>query len=223
VVADMARLQLLAGMRPGEVIMMRPCDLTMRTDGAWVYRPESHKTEHHGRERRIFIGPEAQTILRPYLDRQPMAFCFSPSESVDQIHAERRAKRKSPLTPSQRARQRKPAPRRAPSSTGYTSASYRRSIERACEAAFGMPAELRNIDRQLPPEDVDRLRQQAAEWRDRHAWHPNQLRHARATVIREKFGLEAAQVVLGHSDPRVTQIYAERNFTLAANVMQQIG
>jgi site-specific recombinase XerC len=63
----------------------------------------------------------------------------------------------------------------------------------------------------------------AAQWRQRHCWNPNQLRHSRATVIREQFGVEAAQVVLGHSDPRITQIYAQKNFDLAAKVMQQIG
>jgi hypothetical protein len=31
------------------------------------FRPESRKTEHHGRERVIFIGPSSQDVLRPYL------------------------------------------------------------------------------------------------------------------------------------------------------------
>ena len=33
----------------------------------WEYRPESHKTEHHGKERVIFLGPRAQEIVRPFL------------------------------------------------------------------------------------------------------------------------------------------------------------
>ena len=33
----------------------------------WHYRPESHKTQHMGRERLILIGPRAQEILRPGL------------------------------------------------------------------------------------------------------------------------------------------------------------
>src|SRR5688572_30695024 len=49
-VSAMIQLQLLAGMRPGEVVLMRGCD--METTGhAWTYRPLHHKTEHHGRER----------------------------------------------------------------------------------------------------------------------------------------------------------------------------
>jgi integrase len=46
VVADMVRLQLLTGMRPGEVCSLRPCDVTRSTNGVWTYRPEHHKTEH---------------------------------------------------------------------------------------------------------------------------------------------------------------------------------
>ena len=54
-------------------------------------------------------------------------------------------------------------------------------------------------------------------------WTPNQLRHSRATEIRSRFGLEAAQTVLGHSEADVTQIYAERDFELAARIMREIG
>jgi integrase len=54
-------------------------------------------------------------------------------------------------------------------------------------------------------------------------WHPNQLRHGHATEVRRQFGLEAAQVALGHSAADVTQIYAERDLTLAVNVAQAIG
>jgi site-specific recombinase XerC len=67
-----------------------------------------------------------------------------------------------------------------------------------------------------------RLRK-AAEWRNEHAWNPHQLRHTRATAIRKEFGIEAAQVVLGHADCKVTQVYAERDFELAARVMKEIG
>ena len=54
-------------------------------------------------------------------------------------------------------------------------------------------------------------------------WSPNQLRHSAATEIRRKFGLEAAQTVLGHATADVTQIYAERDYALAASIMEKIG
>jgi len=54
-------------------------------------------------------------------------------------------------------------------------------------------------------------------------WSPNQLRHSAATEIRLRFGLEAAQVALGHSKAEVTQVYAERDWTKAAAVMREVG
>lgn len=229
VVAAMVQLQLLTGARPGELVTLRPCDLTMETDGVWTYRPQGHKTVHRGRERRVYLGPEAQALLRPYLDRAPESFCFSPREATELRHAQKRAARKSPMTPSQAARRPKAMPKKAPRER-YTTPSYRRAIERACEFAFGMPPEL-----QSPPKDENgkRLeetaaqrtlrRRLAAEWRKQNTWNPHQLRHTRATAIRKQFGLEAAQVVLGHAECRVTEVYAERDFELAARVMKEIG
>lgn len=222
VVADMVRLQMLTGCRPGELCLIRPCDVTFQSNGVWVFRPEHHKTEHHGKERRIFIGPEGQAILRPYLDRDAEAYCFSPAESEAQRNADKRANRKTPMTPSQAARQAKPNPRRAPKER-YTKDSYVRAIVRACEIGFDMPHELRKIRDDVPAAEREERKKRAAEWRAKHCWSPNQLRHTRATRIREKYGIEAAATVLGHSDPRVTEIYAERDFEMAARIMAEVG
>jgi integrase len=67
----MVELQRLTGMRPGEVVGMRTGDLDT-AGGVWVYTPARHKTEHHGRERTVFLGPRASlyiTSLRPALVR----------------------------------------------------------------------------------------------------------------------------------------------------------
>ena len=69
VVADMIRLQRITGCRPQDVCNLRPCDVDMSGD-VWLYRPDTHKTEHHGRERIIPIGPKGRDILRPYLLRE---------------------------------------------------------------------------------------------------------------------------------------------------------
>ena len=52
-------------------------------------------------------------------------------------------------------------------------------------------------------------------------WGPNRLRHSAATDIRRHFGLEAAQVALGHAQADVTQVYAERDLRLAAEVARE--
>ena len=75
--------------------------------------------------------------------------------------------------------------------------------------------------------NADRRREAAQVGDDNPAllphWHPNQLRHSKATEIRRQFGLEAAQVVLGHAKADVTQVYAERDSALAVEVMRRIG
>lgn len=77
-VAAMIRLQLLTGMRPTEVCIMRACDLDTSA-AVWVYQPHFHKTQHHGKERRIPLGPKAQGIIRDFLTRDMTAFLFRSS------------------------------------------------------------------------------------------------------------------------------------------------
>ena len=54
-VGAMIRLQLLTGMRPGEVVIMRGADIDT-TGKLWVYAPAEHKTAHHGHARTIYLG-----------------------------------------------------------------------------------------------------------------------------------------------------------------------
>jgi integrase len=199
VIAEMVRLQRLTGTRPAEVCAIRPCDVDTTGD-VWTYRPQSHKTEHHGCDRIIFIGPKAQEILRPYLLRDKTAYCFVPAESERKRNTLRRENRRSPMTPSQARRRPKRHPRRA-AGDWYRSGAYLRAVHRAVKLANRERAE----DDQLPQ------------------WSPNKLRHSAATEIRKRFGLEAAQVTLGHTTANVTQVYAERDMSLAAEVMRKIG
>jgi integrase len=68
------------------------------------------------------------------------------------------------------------------------------------------------------------MRAELREWRQRHRWHPHQLRHTAGTLIRREFGLEAAQLALGHSSARVTDaVYAERDMARVIEVMKRIG
>lgn len=54
-------------------------------------------------------------------------------------------------------------------------------------------------------------------------WHQNQLRHSFGTEVRKRFGLEAAQVLLGHAKADFTQVYAERDLALALRVAAEVG
>lgn len=208
VVADMVRLQRLTGCRPNEVCILRPCDLDTTGD-VWSYRPQSHKTEHHGRERIIYLGQKAQAIIRPYLLRDASAYCFVPREAEQTRNAERRASRRTPMTPSQAKRRPVVHRLRAPGDR-YTATSYRRAINRACDKASPAPNNLSSTET-------------SRDWRKAHRWSPNRLRHTAATEIRRRFGLEAAQVTLGHASADVSQIYAERDNAKAQAVMREVG
>lgn len=70
---------------------------------------------------------------------------------------------------------------------------------------------------------TEEQRQELAVWRSSHRWSPNRLRHSAGTEIRRRFGLEAAQVALGHAMADTTQVYAERDYALAARVAREVG
>jgi integrase len=141
----MIQLQLVTGMRPGEVRTVRVCDINMSGD-AWEYRPAEHKTEHHGRQRVIFIGPKGQEIIQPFLKADRTRHLFSPAEAREEFDAERRQNRQSPMTPSQRQRKPKQSPVKKPG-TCYSVTSYARAIRNACittDVAVWTPNRLRH-------------------------------------------------------------------------------
>jgi site-specific recombinase XerD len=49
------------------------------------------------------------------------------------------------------------------------------------------------------------------------------LRHTAATHVRKEFGLEAAKCLLGHSELKTAEIYAEADLGKARDVMAAIG
>ncbi|QDU70449.1 site-specific integrase [Mucisphaera calidilacus] len=210
-IAAMIDLQLITGMRPGEVVLMRTRDVDLTTDH-WTYTPESHKTEHHGRRRVIFLGPRAQEVLGPWLRTRQEAYLFSPQEVMATVRARIRkhAGKKAPR------RKRSSGPPREPREH-YTTSSYARAIQRGCDRAFPVPED--QLERLNEQQQADAVRR----WRDQHRWSPNQLRHNAATLLRKQFGIEAARVILGHSSATTTEVYAERDLGKAAEVMRDVG
>ena len=132
--AAMVDLQLATGMRPGEVVIMRLADIDTTRPDAWQYRPHTHKTQHHGRARVVFLGPRAQALLTPFLTPDPERYLFSPADAEADRNAARRQERRSPMTPSQAARTPHTDPARPPGEH-YERTSYARAITRACRLA----------------------------------------------------------------------------------------
>ena len=229
VVADMVRVHRLTGMRSGELCAMRPGDV--RRDGAlegvgrfpglWLYLPESHKTEHHGHRRVIFLGPQAQALLAPYFASPPLwdapevlAFLAGPEGDgplADWL-AECDAAPRDPAAPffspleaanlrlTEEGRRVNHARTRHPGDR-YPVASYGHAVTKAVARA-------------------NRLREPGTPAVPH--WSPHQLRHATATAVAGAYDLEVAGAVLSHETLQVTQRYAD-TLALAAEAMRQLG
>lgn len=188
----MIELQRLTGMRPGEVVRIRTCDIDT-SGNVWIYRPPKHKNAHRGHNRQVYIGPQAQSVLRPWLKTDLQAYLFSPREAMEWQRAERQRNRKTPLSCGNRpGTNRSRTPQKKPGEV-YSVEAYRNAIEAACKAA-GAPV-----------------------------WTPNQLRHNAGTRLRREYGLDVARVILGHRSPAVTEIYAEVDQLKAIEVMAKVG
>jgi integrase len=216
-VAAMVELQVLTGMRSGEVVIIRARDLNMTGPMVWQYRPAAHKTEHHGHDRLIDLGPKAQAVIRPWLKPDLQACLFSPREGEAGRNAARREARRSAMTPSARARRRRADRRRGgrPLGEHYSPESYRRAVARGIERANKQIAADLAARGVTDPEKVEAAKVPA--------WYPHQVRHTFATNIRRQYGLEAARVLLGHHSVGVTEIYAERDLEVAARVAAEVG
>ena len=210
VIADMIQIQLFTGMRPCELIIMRPCDLD-QSGPVWHYKPYRHKMQHLEDahiKRIISIGPRAQEIIRPYLLRPKDKFCFSPAESEAKRRASASANRKIPLKYGNRpGTNKKDNPKRA-AGDRYDSRSYGKAVRRAIAKA----------NRKLKAQAL----KEGKEFTEIH-WTLYQLRHTAATKVRKDMGYESAGAALGHTNMSATAIYAERNQGLADEAALKFG
>jgi hypothetical protein len=201
---------------------MRACDID--TAGpVWLYRPAQHKTAWRGKARVVALGPRAQAVVKLFLPLDTQAHLFSPARALAERAAVLRANRKTRVQPSQQNR-RKRDPKRAPRDF-YAVSAYEHAIARGCDKADRLarqdaenaqaeaegreparvPAEVRDVDRLIP------------------RWGPNRLRHNHGTEVRRRFALEAAGAVLGHAELRTSQVYAERDESIACRVAAEVG
>ena len=193
-VRAMVELQRYTGMRPAEVCALRLADVD-RTGELWVYRPVQHKTLHHGKDRTVLIGPKGRAVLEEFI---------AGGRVVDPT---------APLFSPRRAREERFAAMRAGRKSKVTPSQANRRKEK--------PKLLPAME--YTPHTFAHAVRVAAKKAVVAHWHPNQLRHLYASEVRKGHGLEAAQVLLGHSRSDVTQIYAERNNELAGMIAAKIG
>lgn len=211
----LVQLQLFTGARAGELLGIRPVDLD-KTGKVWVYRPTWHKNAHRGQDRTIYIGPKGQEVIRPFLGGRAVdAPLFSPAEANAERRIELHKKRETPLSCGNKPgtnRRRNPQVKPGPV---YTTGTYRRAIARGCDAVNERI--IANASKADAPHEPQ-LRLATIPH-----WHPHQLRHTAATLLEREFGIDTAAIILGHSSPVMTRVYAERDHTRALEVMSKIG
>jgi len=183
-----------------QLVGCRPGELCMitpamvnRSESVWLIALADHKTAYRGKSRTLYVGPKAQAILSKYLLRAAGSACFSPIESEKQRREQMHEARVTPMNEGNKPGSNIARKPRKSPGEAYTTSSYSHAIKYAC------------VRGKL------------------ESWAPNQLRHSVATDIRKQFGLEAAQVILGHSDANITQTYAERDTSKAIAVAQAVG
>jgi len=193
VVRDMVKLQRLLGCRPGELCQLTPAMIDRTTGAEWEVTIMKHKTMLKGKQRFFFVGPKAQDVMLPYLLRGENDCLFCPKESErkrrEALHQERVTPTSCGNVPGSN-RAKKPL---VSAGKCYTSGSYARAIQRACEA--------QGIER----------------------WTPNQLRHSALTEVERMMGMEAASAVAGHSNLSTTQIYVERDKNRSREAARRMG
>jgi integrase len=194
-VAAMVEIMRYSNCRAEDVVMMRPCDLSMES-AVWEYRPASHKNQWREEtssihKRIVHLGPRCQLTLRPFLGRPADAYLFSPQEARAEYQTQRAARRKTKRTPSEFKRERKANPQRVPK-CHYSVNTFQQTVRRTCQK-LGLPV-----------------------------WTVLQVRHSRATEVRERYGLEGAAASLGDT-VEAAQIYAEKNRLLAQKIAREFG
>ena len=184
-VAAMVKLQRLSGMRASELVVMRPCGHRHRAETSGFTSRSTIRTAGGGTESRFRLGlKRRRSSSRSSAGTRRHSFL--PRWKAEKWRLEHRPpyhgkERKTKIYPSElrqreklkaaRRQQRKP---KRPKRDRYDTNSYRQAIEygfkKAKKAGFVVPH-----------------------------WHPHQLRHNRGTEVRRKYGIEAAQVALGHA------------------------
>jgi integrase len=111
-------------------------------------------------------------------------------------NTEKRATRKTKITPSQAARDKARAAKPRRYKDFYDENSYGQAIEYAIKKA----------NRQLP--DGEKIPH----------WYPYQLRHAAGTDAEKTAGLDKAQALLGHTTANTTKRYAHGQLAIAEDL-----
>jgi integrase len=250
-VAAMVRVQLLTGCRPAEVCRMRLSDIDRSNPRCWIYRPGKHKTEHHGHDRVILIGPRAQAVIMEFIaircpscgieGRPPRigsrdgCLCGPCADRRDEEgvlgiweRTECQALETYLFSPRMAMQEREEDMRARRKSKVQPSQVCRKKpgAKRKARDSYVTGTYANAIARACLTAN------RAAHEKDTSipedevvvpVWRPNRLRHTRATELRAAAGLDTVKTVLGHSRIETSLIYAEKDLAAAVELVSEIG
>jgi integrase len=186
--AALVKLQRLTGCRPSEISNMRVGQIDKTTDpDLWMYRLPQHKTEKKTKRKKVIpLGKPEQEILAPFLiDKDSEAAVFSLRQSAEERNVEKRANRKTKITPTQAAREAAKVAKPSKVAEFYNKDSYRQAVEYAINKGNKTLPESEKIPH----------------------WTPYQIRHTAATAMELEENFEASMILLDHEKPTTTARY----------------
>lgn len=185
----MVIVQRLTGMRPSEVFNMKVGEILKDTGSElWHYVKKDHKTERFIGTKVIPLGKPEQDVIAPYLEgKSAENAVFSLRTAMQERNSERRANRKTKISPWQEARDKERASKPSRYAEFFTQYSYRQAIKYAIEKGNRQLSD----DNQIPH------------------WFPYQIRYSAATSAEIEFGDTAAQALLGHQSVNMTRKYSK--------------
>jgi site-specific recombinase XerD len=160
----------------------------------WIYRPQWHKTEHCGEDHSREIYLGPRAQLILEPFMHTLDYLFTPKASDAWVREQKRLGRKTPMTPSQKRRAEAAAQRGRKFEPFYSKDALARCVKRACRKAALVKG-----------------------------FTPNMLRHFAAGMFRREYGLDSAQILLGHKHAKTTEIYALADKERAMKIMAEVG
>jgi integrase len=163
------------------------------SEDIWEYRPSFHKTDH------IPDNEEKIIPIGPIVQKILKPYLERPADAYLFSPIESEEERHKDMRARRKSKvqpsqkNRRKKNPKRPPGDCYDRDSYRKAVQRAAKKA-GV-----------------------------ESWCPLQLRHTAATNIRKLGGIEDAQILLGHKDVKITQVYAERDLTRGKEIARRYG
>ena len=232
-VAGLVRFLAATGCRPGEAARLTLSQVEMTGD-VWKYTPKAHKTAWRGKSRTVMMGPKAQRVIYDFvyvacprcgkegraallLDRGGLCWACADDMAKWPLHGPWPLRIVQPperplFSPAMQGQEIAEAKRRRRKSKVPPSQLDRRKVKpkRKPREAYTTISLVGAIHKACKRAKVPQ-------------WSAGQLRHTVGTAVRAAFGIEAASTILGHANLNTSEIYAEKNMSLAERIARLMG